>query len=86
MSIDPIEEPCGLKDGVVIIPRAQFYTLIAAAEECALELECMIEHQYRGTLGYPVQKRRYDRDMETVTDVRSALATVRPIGSGDDTL
>jgi hypothetical protein len=38
--------------------------------ECAGDLAGRIERDYRGTLHYPGQRRRYDRDMQVVIDGR----------------
>ena len=40
--------------------------LVEVLEETAQDLEAYINHQYKGTLNYPSQKRKYSADMEIV--------------------
>ena len=47
--------------------------LEAALKECADDLEASVNAEYRGTLDYPSQKRKYDRDMGPVLRARSLL-------------
>lgn len=47
--------------------------LVEMAGQAADDLESEINENYNGTLGYPVQKRRYDNDMSTVLCLRDVL-------------
>lgn len=47
--------------------------LRAALKECAEDLANEITGRYAGTLDYPVQQRRYDRDMASVIEARKIL-------------
>jgi hypothetical protein len=49
--------------------------------ELADDLEAELRDKYNGTLHYPSQQKRYDRDMEPVRRARAVLAD---IGNGDD--
>lgn len=57
-----------MRKKVLTLPRA-----IAAISVVIEELEAQINSQYEGRLHYPSERRRYERDMEAVTDARRAL-------------
>lgn len=48
--------------------------LRAALLEVSNDLRDMIDSHYCNTLGYPSQRRRYDRDMQPVKDAEVLLA------------
>lgn len=47
--------------------------LRAALKGCADDLEASVNAEYRGTLDYPSQRRKYDRDMGPVIRARHLL-------------
>ena len=47
--------------------------LRAALKDCADDLESYVTNEYAGTLHYPSQKRRFDRDMKPVREARALL-------------
>ena len=49
--------------------------LRSALRACADDLEASVNAEYRGTLDYPSQKRKYDRDMEPVNRARNLLCS-----------
>jgi hypothetical protein len=51
--------------------------LIAAASDCADDLEAEIKNRYRYSLSYPHMKKKYDLEMSTVADVRKAIADLK---------
>lgn len=38
------------------------------------DIKAQVEHEYKDTLDYPIQKRRYDRDMDIANRITAALA------------
>jgi hypothetical protein len=48
--------------------------LRAALKECADDLESELNGHYQGTLDYPSQQRRFERDMAPITAARKLLA------------
>lgn len=48
-------------------------SLLVALANCANDLEASVDAEYHGTLGYPSQRRRYERDMEPVRAARKLL-------------
>lgn len=53
--------------------KAENAKLRDALKECADDLEASVNAEYRDTLNYPSQKRKYDRDMGPVLRARSLL-------------
>jgi hypothetical protein len=49
---------------------------IKAGRECADDLESVLRARYEGTLDYPSQAQRFERDMEPVRALRAALAAL----------
>jgi len=49
--------------------------LRSALRDCADDLEASVNAEYRGTLNYPSQKRKYDQDMEPVNRARNLLCS-----------
>ena len=56
--------------------------LVEMAGQAADDLESEINENYNGTLGYPVQKRRYDNDMSTVLCLRDVLTEAEKMLGG----
>jgi hypothetical protein len=50
--------------------------LCALLKECSDELAQSLEHEFRDSLHYPSQKRRFDRDMDPVNRARELLRLV----------
>lgn len=46
--------------------------------ELASEVEDYVEHYYKGTLDYPSQQTRYNRDMWTVRRARAFIKEQKP--------
>ena len=61
----------------VTIPTAALTELIAAAEECADDLELYVQAEYSTRHRHPDEMRRYERDMAPVRRLRAAVARVR---------
>jgi len=59
------------------IPGADLAELIAAAEECAGDLEAEIDGKYPNPDSHPIETRRYNRDMAPVIRLRAALAKLK---------
>lgn len=59
---------------LITLNRRDYIQLREALKACADDLEAEVTGKYAGTLDYPSQKRRYDRDMESVLMAREALA------------
>jgi len=53
--------------------RRERDALRAALKEVCDDLECELQNIYHGTLDYPSQQRRFDRDMEVVRRARALL-------------
>jgi hypothetical protein len=60
-----------------MVPVDDFDELIAAADECAEDLEAEISASYPMRLVHKVEGRRYERDMAPVRRLRAAVARVR---------
>lgn len=56
---------------------------IKAGRECADDLESVLRARYEGTLDYPSQRQRFERDMEPVLALRAALAALEEGGRGE---
>jgi len=69
------EEIDDLADSVEHL-TAENAKLRTALIDCANDLEASVDAEYRGTLDYPSQRRKYDRDMEPVKRAREALGQV----------
>lgn len=54
--------------------------LRVSLRECSDDLATLIDDHYAGTLHYPSQKRRYDRDMDVVLRARAILNSAAPEG------
>ena len=54
--------------------KAEIERLRAALKECADDLESELNGHYQGTLDYPSQQRRFERDMAPITAARKLLA------------
>lgn len=50
--------------------------IIAALKDCADELEGWVSTYYKGTLDYPSEKRRHDRDMQPVLNAREIIKEI----------
>jgi hypothetical protein len=55
--------------------RTRAVELEGLLTDCADELERFVKNAYEGALGYPGQRRRYDRDLAPVLAARAALPT-----------
>jgi|HubBroStandDraft_4_1064222.scaffolds.fasta_scaffold94879_3 hypothetical protein len=53
--------------------EAQIRELKDALIECANDLEASVKAEYEGTLDYPSQYRKFERDMEPVVKARRLL-------------
>jgi hypothetical protein len=67
-------------DATISALRAALATAREALKECADDLESEVEAHYPRPNPYPMEKRRYDRDMEPVRHARSALAAIDAAG------
>jgi hypothetical protein len=54
--------------------KAEIERLRAALKECANDLESELNGHYQGTLDYPSQQCKFERDMEPVVAARKLLA------------
>ena len=72
-----------MSDACVSRPVEVLEAVERALKDCADELESEVEHRYdsyRDTTGmHPAMVSRYERDMTTVNDTRSALASLRAL-------
>lgn len=57
---------------------AEIERLRAALTECADDLEASVKAEYQGTLDYPSQRRKFERDMEPVRKARALLGADQP--------
>ena len=57
--------------------------VLAPLEECAGELEVLVDHEYKDTLMYPSQQRRHERDMEPVVQARAAHDALKQALEGE---
>lgn len=59
-----------------MVPNQTFIDLCAAARECAEDLEAELQERYpeHTRSKYPSEARRFERDMEPVRKVRTALS------------
>ena len=71
------------RDAELSALRAALATVIEVLKECADDLESEVEAHYPRPNPYPMEKRRYDRDMEPVRHARSALAAIDAAGKGE---
>ena len=55
--------------------QAEIERLRAALKECADDLEASVNAEYHGTLDYPSQRRKWERDLQPVAAARKLLET-----------
>jgi len=48
--------------------------MVESLEQCAADLEASVNAEYAGTLDYPSQARKHERDLEPVRKARAAIA------------
>ena len=60
--------------GVAYIDKRTWAVALTLLMDLADDLEASVNGEYQGTLDYPSQKRRYDRDMQPVQRARKFLA------------
>lgn len=58
---------------MVTLEKRILFAMVEALQECKHDLEAELTARYEGTLDYPVQKRRFSRDMEPVAKAQQAL-------------
>ena len=55
--------------------EAKVKLLSVALKECADDLEASVNAEYHGTLDYPSQRRKWERDLQPVAAARKLLET-----------
>lgn len=62
---------------ILRVPLDLLNRLVAAAEECADDLACSVDHEYEDRKCYPSIQRKHDRDMAPVIELRAAIEAAK---------